>query len=205
MKTRKEIKLIAKENFKKSYGLCLIISILIPVITMIISGAPFGAILAGLFVIGMNYFFIQAYKNDGELKAEMSFKDIFTGRKLGGYWWKQLFLFLWSLLFLIPGLIKSYSYSQTEYILADCPDVKAKDALKLSQRMMKGHKWQLFVFDLSFLGWILLSLLTAGLLAVFYVSPYVYVAKAGYYTELKEEALRSGVVTAEQLAGNAEI
>ena len=99
----------------------------------------------------------------------------------------------------MPGIIKSLSYALTPYILADCPKMAATDALKVSMRMMKGHKWELFVFGLSFIGWILLSALTFGLLQIFFVMPYMNAAFAGYYSERKIAALNEGVVTAEEL------
>ena len=85
--------------------------------------------------------------------------------------------------------------------LADCPNVKATDALKLSMRMMNGHKWEYFVMGLSFLGWILLSALTLGILSVFYVDPYMRSSFAEYYLELRDEALRTGAITQGQLDG----
>ena len=99
------------------------------------------------------------------------------------------------------GLIKTISYSMTQYILADCPEVRAKDALKLSMRMMNGHKWEFFVLLLSFLGWGILTVLTLGILGVFYVGPYQKSSFAAYYLEIKREALRTGAVTREQLDG----
>ena len=112
-----------------------------------------------------------------------------------------LFVFLWSLLFFIPGIIKSFSYAMTQYILADCPNVKARDALKLSMRIMNGHKADLFVFHLSFLGWAILGALTFGILNLFYVSPYMNSSLATFYLEVREDALRRGVITMGQLEG----
>lgn len=112
-------------------------------------------------------------------------------RKLGGLLWMSLFVFLWSLLFIIPGIVKAYSYRFTPYILADCPNVKAKDALKLSMRMTDGVKGEIFVFDLSFIGWFLLTFLTCGILSI-YTIPYFKVAEATLYESMKNSALASG-------------
>ena len=79
--------------------------------------------------------------------------------------------------------------------------MRATDALKLSMRIMMGHKWELFVFQLSFLGWFILNSFTGGLLGLFYVTPYYYTSLAGYYLEVREDALRRGVITLEQLEG----
>jgi len=121
--------------------------------------------------------------------------------KVWGMFLVMLFTFLWSLLFIIPGIIKGISYAMTQYILADCPNVKAKDALKLSMRMMDGHKWEYFVFGLSFIGWILLSVITLGLAAAFYTEPYMHSSTAQYYLEVRNEALRTGAITQGQLDG----
>ena len=104
---------------------------------------------------------------------------------------------------MIPGIIKAISYALTPYILADCKNVRATDALKLSMRMMEGHKWEYFVLGLSFIGWMLLTSLTGGLLYVFYVGPYMNNTFAGYYAERKAAALAEGTVTQAQLAGEA--
>ncbi len=168
------------------------------------AGSILSLLLVGPLTIGLNYFFIMnTLGRTDRISATTPFPVAFQnyGRKLGGYLWMELFTFLWTLLFIIPGIIKSFSYAMTPYILADCPNVKAKDALKLSMRIMQGHKWELFVFYLSFLGWIVLSCLTLGILELFYVGPYLQSSAATYYLEVREEALRSGVITMAQLEG----
>lgn len=119
-------------------------------------------------------------------------------RKLGGMLWMALFIFLWSLLFVVPGIIKAYSYRFTPYILADCPNVKARDALKLSMRMTDGIKGEIFLFDLSFLGWFVLTALTCGILAI-YTAPYFFIAEATLYESMKNSALSSNRICEEDL------
>ncbi len=143
-------------------------------------------IIAGPMLIGFNYFFLLSYRGESPDIGVMfnnGFKKF--GRNLGGYLWMVLFIYLWSLLFIIPGIIKSFSYAMTPYILADSQNVKAQDALKISMRMMDGHKLDLFVFYLSFLGWMLLSGITFGLVGLFYAGPYMGTSVAGFYEELK--------------------
>ena len=82
-----------------------------------------------------------------------------------------------------------YILSMTRFILAESHQIKAFDALKLSARITKGHRADIFVFDLSFLGWMLLGVLTLGILNILYVIPYMTTAQAGLYTELKREAI----------------
>lgn len=99
---------------------------------------------------------------------------------------RGLFTMLWSLLFLIPGIIKSYEYRMIPYILAENPGIDSKEAFAVSKQMMDGNKWEAFVLDLSFLGWTFLSLFTCGILAVFYVNPYIHMTNAELYVALKE-------------------
>ncbi len=89
----------------------------------------------------------------------------------------------------------AYSYYFTTYILAACPNVMARDAVKLSVRMTKGYRWKIFVTELSFLGWALLSVLTLGILYLTYVGPYMGLTIAGIFDTLKEEGIREGRLT----------
>ena len=102
--------------------------------------------------------------------------------------------FLWSLLFIIPGIVKAYAYSMTEYILYENPRLSAGEAIRISNAMTQGFKGELFVFDLSFILWNLLSAISLGIAGVVYVNPYVYTAHAGMYEMIKDNALRSGRV-----------
>ena len=94
-----------------------------------------------------------------------------------------IFVALWALLFIIPGIIKSLSYSMSYYILIDNPNISANEARKQSMQLMHGHKWRLFCLDFSFIEWILLSFLTFGIL-LFWVAPYMEVARVEFYHSL---------------------
>jgi uncharacterized membrane protein len=98
----------------------------------------------------------------------------------------SLFTFLWSLLLIIPGIVKSYSYAMTFYILADNPDMAPTEAINKSKEMMKGNKWRLFCLDFSFIGWYLLSFLTLGILLL-WVNPYSMQARVEFYESLKPQ------------------
>ena len=93
---------------------------------------------------------------------------------------------LWSLLLVVPGIIKSLEYSMTYYIMLDDPKISANDARKKSMEMMQGHRWELFCLLFSFVGWLLLSILTLGILLL-WVQPYMEVAVAEFYRNLKGE------------------
>ena len=98
-----------------------------------------------------------------------------------------LFLVLWTLLFIVPGIVKAYAYRLTPYLLSEHPELTGTQAITLSRQMMKGHKWRAFVLDLSFIGWILLSVLTLGILTIFYVGPYMNATDAELYEAVKAE------------------
>ena len=135
--------------------------------------------------VGCQRFFTQNSKERAELN-EMGY-----GFGRGGYGrvvktmlLTDVFLILWTLLLLIPGLIKSFSYRMVPYILAQEPEISGREAINRSREMMDGQKWNAFVLDLSFILWILLSIVTLGIVAVFYVDPYIYATNAELYYAL---------------------
>ena len=98
---------------------------------------------------------------------------------------RDLFIWLWSLLFIVPGIIKAYEYRLVPYIVSENPSINFKDALAESKKLMQGNKWKAFVLDLSFIGWDILSLLTWGMLDIFFVGPYKASTDAALYETLK--------------------
>lgn len=99
---------------------------------------------------------------------------------------RGVYTLLWTLLFIIPGIMKMYSYSMTNYILLDDPDLKYNSAIEKSMAMMKGHKLDLFILDLSMIGWLILSLMTCGI-GLLFLAPYNLTAHAHFYEDLKAE------------------
>ena len=110
----------------------------------------------------------------------------------------NIFTALWTLLFIIPGIIKGYAYAMTPYILAENPNIKPMQAINLSCRMTKGHKLELFVLGLSFIGWYMLGALAFGIGTAFVV-PYDRATHAQFYLALRSEALHKGIVRLEEL------
>lgn len=108
----------------------------------------------------------------------------------------NVFTVLWSLLFVVPGIIKSLSYSQANYVIHDNPRLKGKEAIEISKRMTNGFKGDLFSMYLSFIGWYILVGLTGGILSI-YVTPYVETTAAMYYENLKRYSIENGIVAPE--------
>ena len=107
---------------------------------------------------------------------------------------RDLFTALWSLLLVVPGIVKHYEYLMVSYIIAENPAMDYKEAFQISKQMMDGEKMEAFIMDLSFLGWYLLSAVTCGLLAIFYVNPYVQASFAEMYTFNKQKAYQEGYI-----------
>ena len=112
--------------------------------------------------------------------------------------WRGFMNFLWLLLLIIPGIIKFFAYSMVPYILGDNPHIGYRRALELSEKMTEGHKWDMFVLGLSFIGWFLLGLLALGVGTLF-VNPYFDATHGELYLVLRKNGLDSGLTTYEEL------
>ena len=136
--------------------------------------------------ISFGYARFQFHLLDGE---EARFGDLFSdmrlGKGLGMRLLMVIYLTLWSLLFIIPGIIKSFSYAMTPYIMAENPEMRANEAINASRKLMKGNKWRLFCMELSFIGWDILCVLTMGI-GNLILNPYKEAAHAVFYREIKQ-------------------
>lgn len=134
---------------------------------------------------GLRFFFRRNLDEPANLSliAHSFDKNYMNSVKAGFF--SQLFISLWSLLFVIPGIIKSYEYRLVPYLVSENTEMTWKEALAESTRLMKGHKWNTFVLDLSFIGWEILSFFTCGLLSIFYVDPYKLSTDAALYEAIK--------------------
>ena len=141
------------------------------------------------FLVGMQKFFLDAQKGKPQSAVPYATEFIPSHSKSMGMaiFGTGLYIGLWSLLFVIPGILKGLSWSQVGFILAENPDMTGKEARALSEKMMKGHRMEYFMLNLSFIGWIFLSLFTFGILMIVYVEPYMLHTFAGYHNELKAQ------------------
>ena len=109
-------------------------------------------------------------------------------RNVWGMFLAGFFIFLWTLLLIIPGIIKAFAYAMTPYILKEYPELSANQAINLSKKMMKGHKFDLFWLILSFIGWSILNVFTLGI-GTLWLYPYMYTSTAAFYQDVKKEYL----------------
>lgn len=189
--TRAELKSAAKEQIKGKIGILFVMFLIIFAIGIAcrfipILGGIAAIVITPAFSLSLCMIYLKLAKKD-----EIAVGDIFAGfNKTGRALWLNIlvgfFTFLWTLLLIIPGIIKQYAYSMSFYILADNPELTAREALSKSKEMMNGHKWDLFVLQLSFFWWYLLVGITFGIAAI-YVTPYISATTANFYNSIKEK------------------
>lgn len=194
--SRVEIKERAKKQlggsiFTENWLIMVLIVFIADALSTAIAGIPaIGAIIAiivaGPLAYGKSYVFLKQSK-DGQ-KADIGelfkgFQDELSGNILLGFM-QALFIFLWMLLLIIPGIVKAYSYSMSFYIKNDNPEYTWKQCIDTSKKMMNGHKAELFVLDLSFIGWAIVGALCLGV-GTLWVMAYKEAAYSQFYLELK--------------------
>ena len=140
-------------------------------------------ILGGTVELGYAKFLLKQYD-----RKELQFSDLFSQFERFGTGFAQKFLrtlytVLWTMLFVIPGIVKSLSYAMTPFILNDHPEMTASEAIKASQKLMDGHKMDLFILGLTFIGWEILACLTMGI-GFLFLNPYMNAAYAAFYRNI---------------------
>ena len=140
-------------------------------------------VAGGTVQLGYTQYLLKQYN-----KESFDIKDLFSqfNRFAQGFlqhFLRSLYVILWSLLLVIPGIVKSYSYAMTPFIMAENPDMTANEAITASRELMDGHKGELFVLELTFFGWILLNILTLGIGSLA-LNPYMNAARAAFYKDL---------------------
>jgi uncharacterized membrane protein len=186
MKRCKEYRQIGWNAISNDWGKSILFFILSMIVISGIGGTFFGIIIVGPFYVGMYLFYLRAVRRE-ELSYGTLFEPITKGdfvRTMILYLLKMIFVALWSLLFFIPGIIKAYSYSMAEYIAIDNPNMSASDCITASRQLMDGKKAKLFLLDLSFIGWILLTMLSFGILIIL-VGPYQQATRAAFYEDIR--------------------
>lgn len=155
--------------------------------------------LGYILEVGGRKYFIAAAKDCSDLNyLGFGFEKTKYIEIIKTMFYKGVLVFLWTLLLIIPGIVKNYAYRMVPYILADNPSIGYKRAIELSNDMTMGHKFDIWVLDLSFLGWYFLGALAFGIGTLF-VRPYDNATNAELYLVLRESAIRSGMCTAQEL------
>ncbi len=200
MKTLKEYRSVARQQLKGNWGnAALLTFVYVVVMTGVEIALSFvtmeneylslvSSLVLALLIIPMGYGLYVAFLGLGRGKA------LRVGELFAHYnkrvWFtlilQAVYTFLWTLLLIIPGIIKAFSYAMTPYILADNPELSYNQAIEKSMAMMDGKKMKLFLLMLSFIGWILLSIITLGI-GLLWAGPYMYQSIAAFYEDIKAE------------------
>lgn len=191
MRTNSELRTAARARlgggiFGNNWMTGLVAAVIFSLLSGLLSSFAIGALFTGPLTVGLAAFFLALSRTGTADIANMTFGiksgERFTHTLLVGIF-TMLFTFLWSLLFIIPGIVKGYAYALAPYLAVEREDLDARACLAESQRLMDGHKWQLFILDLSFIGWMLLGVLCCGI-GIYFVEPYRCAARAEFYCDL---------------------
>ncbi len=166
-------------------------AVLTTLVFTLVSSAAGSIPLAGLLVVcplsfGFMICFLRMVRGEDSDEMVGDQFSVFNkyGRYLGVSLLYTLYVLLWSLLLVVPGIVKSYAYAMTPYVVHDHPELDADDCIHESRMMMKGHKWKLFCMDLSFIGWGILCIFTLGI-GFLWLQPYIETSHSKFYEELK--------------------
>lgn len=155
--------------------------------TLIILSAVAGFFIATPMEVGVKFFFLNLIKGEAEMNNIISpFKNSYD-RAVIIIFMRNLLIILWSVLLIVPGIIKAYEYAMVPYIVAQKPDILRKEAFDRSKKLMAGNKMNLFKLQISFLGWYILALIPLGA-GLMFLAPYTNTAYALFYEELKNKA-----------------
>lgn len=162
------------------------IGILLAILRIVLNFVIVNPVLVG----HASFFYKNRYEKTGvgELAFAFNRQDLFPIVKT--MFFKDLYVTLWSFLLVIPGIVKNYAYRMVPFILSEYPQMSSKEALRLSEEMTKGHKMNMFILDLSFLGWALLGAFTFGISNILYTTPYMYATEAELYDALKQPFIK---------------
>lgn len=199
--TRAEIKAQAKEQLRGKVGMFFLVSLIVYAISFALAFIPIVGVIGTYIImpplsVGMIMIYLDVTYGDNVDIATLFKGFNMLGKSIALFLLILLFTMLWSLLFVIPGIIKGYSYSMAFYILAENPDMTAREALNESKLIMNGHKMDFFVLQLSFILWMLLITVTFGIAAI-YVQPYMQLTMTNFYHNIKRQPAAAEPVYAE--------
>ena len=185
-----EIKTQAKSQIKGKIGSLFLIMLIYLVIAYITG-------FMSVFTLGISVLLVSSPMIFGYLNvylklvstSQVEVSTLFSGFKIiwksiGAQLLQGIYIFLWSMLFFVPGIIKTFSYAMTNYIILENPEIGLNEAITRSREMMHGNKMKLFLLQLSFIGWLLLIPFTFGMISI-YVVPYMQTATVNFYNSIK--------------------
>ena len=203
LKLNSELRAVSRTTLSGNWMMAALATLVYLLIAGGVSSIPVaGSVLAIIITYPLAYGFAILFLDLFREGKPIDIGKLFDGFKDFGRVWGTLILvaiytILWTCLLIIPGIVKSYSYALTPFILKDEPELKYNAAIEKSMRMMDGYKMKLFLLDLSFIGWMILSACTFGIgdllsiltlgIGLLFLQPYMNTARAAFYEDLKAE------------------
>lgn len=182
---------VARGNLQNNWGTAILVGLIIFGISFLaglaniipLVGSIASIVISGPLIVAEFRYFIALNKKENPTvgTAFTNFGKDFLGN-VGAYILQSIYTFLWMLLFIIPGIIKTYAYSMTLFLKSKNPEMKAGEAIDLSQKIMDGKKWKLFCLEISFIGWALLSILTLGI-GLLFLLPYISASHVAFFED----------------------
>lgn len=157
-----------------------------------------------IWVGAKRFFMCSRERRTGVGELLYAFKSRYIVNVVLTMFLREVKIFLWTLLLIVPGIIKSLQYMMVPYILAENPDIERKRAFEISAGMMSGQLWEVFILKLSFIPWMILGAISCGIANVLYVNPYMAATEAELYGVLRIYAIENGISNTYELPGFAE-
>jgi uncharacterized membrane protein len=190
MTANKDLMTLARQQLKGMWGLGVGVTIITFAISMVLGlipkvGGIIDFIITGPFMIGIAMFYLTVARKQSTPRVGQIFEGFnYFGAGFVASLLMTIFIILWALLLIVPGIIACLSYAMTYFILTENPQTRGLDAIRKSKEMMKGYRWKLFCLGLRFIGWLILGILSLGI-GLLWVAPYFWTSFANFYINIK--------------------
>jgi uncharacterized membrane protein len=190
MTANRDLMTLARQQLKGMWGLGVGVTIITFAINIVLSlipkvGGIIDFIITGPFMIGIAMFYLTIARKQSTPRVGQIFKGFnYFGTGFMASLLMTIFIVLWALLLIIPGIVACFSYAMTYFILAENPQTRGLDAIRKSRDMMKGYRWKLFCLGLRFIGWLILGILSLGI-GFLWIIPYFWTSLANFYIDIK--------------------
>ena len=190
MTANRDLMTSARQQLKGIWGLGVGVTIITIAINMVLSlipkvGGIIDFIITGPFLIGIAMFYLTVARKQSAPPVGQIFEGFnYFGAGFVAFLLMTIFIILWALLLIIPGIVACFSYAMTYFILAENPQTRGSEAIRESKAMMKGYRWKLFCLGLRFIGWVILGILSLGI-GFLWITPYFWTSLANFYIDIK--------------------
>jgi uncharacterized membrane protein len=200
MTANRDLMTMARQQLKGLWGLGVGVTLIIFAISIGLNSIPkvggiIDFIITGPFMIGIAMFYLTVARKQNAPHVGQIFEGFnYFGAGFVAFLLMTIFILLWALLLIIPGIVASLSYAMTYFILAENPQISGLEAIRKSKAMMKGYRWKLFCLSLRFIGWLILGILSLGI-GFLWIKPYFLTSLANFYIDIKGSAAQPAAAT----------